>query len=135
MFFWGFLSFFFMNIQTKTWRITNIAHSVPAQTIVLVTSKIANSWPSASNFKSFSRLLEHFFLTVGQNNFGNKIPFSYIFFFKKKQELQPIMEQTSKKVKVSICHWQLLEKWSNLWAQINQDMSPTENLSLLDFYR
>ena len=34
----------------------------------------ANSWPSASNFKSFSQSLEQFFLTVGQNNFGNKIP-------------------------------------------------------------
>ena len=33
-------------------------------------------WPSASNFISFSRSLEIFFLTVGQNNFGNKIPFS-----------------------------------------------------------
>ena len=33
-----------------------------------------NSRPSASNFKSFSRSLEQFFLTVGQNNFGNKIP-------------------------------------------------------------
>ena len=37
----------------------------------------ANSRPSASNFKFFSRSLEHFFLTVGQNNFGNKIPFLY----------------------------------------------------------
>ena len=35
---------------------------------------VANSWPSTSNFKSFSRSLEQFFLTVGQNNFGNKIP-------------------------------------------------------------
>ena len=35
----------------------------------------ANSRPSASNVKSFSRSLEQFFLTVGQNNFGNKIPF------------------------------------------------------------
>ena len=35
-----------------------------------------NSQPSASYFKSFSRSLEQlFFLTVGQNNFGNKIPF------------------------------------------------------------
>ena len=33
-----------------------------------------NSRLSALNFKSFSRSLEHFFLTVGQNNFGNKIP-------------------------------------------------------------
>ena len=35
----------------------------------------ANSSPSASNFKSFSRSQEQFFLTVGQKNFGNKIPF------------------------------------------------------------
>ena len=34
-----------------------------------------NSWPSASTFKSFSRSLEQLFLRVGQNNFGNKIPF------------------------------------------------------------
>ena len=37
----------------------------------------AISRPSASNFKSFSRSLEHFFLTVGQNNFGNKIPIQF----------------------------------------------------------
>ena len=34
----------------------------------------ANSWPSASNFKSFSRSQEQFILTVGLNNFGNKFP-------------------------------------------------------------
>jgi hypothetical protein len=34
----------------------------------------ANSGPSALNFKSFSQSLEHFFLTVRQNNFGDKIP-------------------------------------------------------------
>ena len=39
----------------------------------------ANSWPSASNFKSFSQSLEQCFLTVGQNNFGNKIPI--VFFY------------------------------------------------------
>ena len=33
----------------------------------------ANSPPSVSNFKSLSLSLEQFFLTVGQNNFGNKI--------------------------------------------------------------
>jgi len=37
-----------------------------------------NSRLSASNFKSFSRSLEQFFLTVGQNNFCNKIPLSHI---------------------------------------------------------
>ena len=35
----------------------------------------ANSRPSASSFKSFSQSLKQFCLTVGQNNFGNKIPF------------------------------------------------------------
>ena len=30
-----------------------------------------------SFYKSFSRSVEQFFLTVGQNNFGNKIPFLY----------------------------------------------------------
>ena len=39
----------------------------------------ANSRPSASNFKSFSWSLEQFFLTVGQNNFGNKLPFLFSF--------------------------------------------------------
>ena len=34
----------------------------------------AISQPSASNFKSFSWSVEQFFLAVGQNNFGNKIP-------------------------------------------------------------
>ena len=34
-----------------------------------------NSQPPALNFKSFSQSLEQFSLTVGQNNFGNKIPF------------------------------------------------------------
>jgi hypothetical protein len=37
--------------------------------------------PYFSDLKSFSRSLEFFFFTVGQNNFGNKIPF-FTFFFK-----------------------------------------------------
>ena len=39
----------------------------------------ANSRPSASNFKSFLRSSEHFFLTVGQHNFGNKIPIQILY--------------------------------------------------------
>ena len=34
----------------------------------------ANFRSSASNFKRFSQSIEQFFLTVGKNNFGNKIP-------------------------------------------------------------
>ena len=39
----------------------------------------ANSRHLASNFKTFSRSLEQFFFTVGQNNFGNEIPFCITF--------------------------------------------------------
>ena len=38
----------------------------------------ANSHHSASNFKRFSQSLEQFFLAVGQNNFGNKIPILFL---------------------------------------------------------
>jgi len=48
----------------------------------------ANSWPSALKFKSFSRSLEQFFLTVGQNNFGKKIPFAVT--HKKVTAFKPI---------------------------------------------
>ena len=40
----------------------------------------ANSQPSVSNFISFSWSLEIFLHTVGQNNFGNKIPFLMLTF-------------------------------------------------------
>ena len=42
---------------------------------------IENWWPAAANFKSFSRLRKQFFLTVSQNNFGNKLPFSNLSIF------------------------------------------------------
>ena len=46
------------------------------QTICSIDIIFANSRPSTLHFKIFSQLLEQFFLTVGQNNFGNKIRFS-----------------------------------------------------------
>ena len=48
---------------------------------------IANSWPPALNFKSFSRSLEQFFLIVGQNNFGNKISLSSLFQLQQNQSM------------------------------------------------
>ena len=53
----------------------------------------ANSRPSASKFKSFCQSLEQFFLTVGQNNFGNKIPF---------------LSQISTEFSIQKCHYQTL---------------------------
>ena len=47
--------------------------------------KFANSRPSASNFKSFSRSLKQCFLTVGQNNFWNRIPFFEVKMIFQKQ--------------------------------------------------
>ena len=47
-----------------------------------------NSPPSALNFKSFSGSLEQFFLAVGQNNFGNKIPFLMPFLWSFRKVLR-----------------------------------------------
>ena len=49
--------------------------------------KFAYSWPSASNFKTFYRTQEQFFLTVGQNNFDNKIPL-----LEKKNPQNPVFK-------------------------------------------
>ena len=68
-----------------------------------------NSRPSATNFKSFSRSLEQFFLTVGQNNFGNKIPilsfhihefkYLYIWFWVTKDQWK------SHSISISVKNW------------------------------
>ena len=52
---------------------------MPGYKLILFSNFSCNSWLSASNFKGFPRSLEHFFfLTVGQNNFGNRIPFLFL---------------------------------------------------------
>ena len=85
----------------------------------------ANSRPSSSNFKSFSRSLEQIFLTVGQDNVGNKIPYlqACLMFYQWKQSssLQPLCKLGLKnRLTFSICmagkgidvtYWQAL--WIN----------------------
>ena len=73
----------------------------------------ANSRPSASNFKSFSRSLEHFFLTVGQNNFGNKIPFprSCKFFLCHLQSVSNTMHRD--RFQSNTFHINILRSFSN----------------------
>ena len=44
-------------------------------------SSVLDTQPSASNSKSFLNQKSNFFLTVGQNNFGNKIPLKKSSFF------------------------------------------------------
>ena len=66
-----------------------------------------NSRPSASNFKSFSRSLDQFFLTVGQNNFGNKIPmfvFNHFWIFCFTNQIKAFLSMATSKI-----HFYLLQ--------------------------
>ena len=53
--------------------------------------KFENSRLSASNFKSLSRSLEQFFLTVHQSNFGKKYHFFFSFLFKCNELAQALL--------------------------------------------
>ena len=70
--------------------------------------KIANSRPSASNFKKKSRSFEQFFLTLGLNNFGNKIPFLHGTFEAEGQEFSKILRSLEQFV-------QTLKGQNNFW--------------------
>ena len=72
-----------------------------------------SSRPSASNFKSFSRSLEHFFQRVGQNNFGNKIPFLRL-------------EKTPQKYIVEQSDWKTYSKKILHKPRINESKSPSK---------
>ena len=76
--------------------------------------KITNSRPSASNFKSFSQSLEQFFLTVNQNNFGNKIPFLALALKLKIGSQQRKQRQTKKRF-ASLSKWTInVSRWIDL---------------------
>ena len=80
----------------------------------------ANSWLSASDFKNFSRSLEQFFLTEGQNNFGNKIPcFKLaILFSTSKNQNRAVME--AHRVRKGKNKWQSVKmKWGVWQTSIN----------------
>ena len=70
----------------------------------------ANSRPLASNFKSFSRSLEQFFLTVGQNSFGNKICTIFVFWILFTEQKSVIFENCATVSLVFLIglteHWQ-----------------------------
>ena len=59
----------------------------------------ANSRPSALNFKSFSGSQEQHCLIVGQNNFGNKIPFLPF----DRVNIPWKRRKTLKKIFISLC--------------------------------
>jgi hypothetical protein len=46
-----------------------------ASSLLRIVSFFEIIWPLALNIKSFSQSIRQVFLAVGQNNFGNKIPF------------------------------------------------------------
>ena len=66
----------------------------------------ANSGPSASNFKSFSQSVEHFFLTLGQNNFSNKIPL----FESKGHFFQERAHRKFDKISINLSTFKLLKQ-------------------------
>ena len=87
----------------------------------------ANTWPSASNFKKKSQSLEHFFLTVGQNNFCNKIPNLPLSCF----WVNIFSDQTWS---WPMCCWKKLRRWwrIDLFSRcIIQLQKPNNNMTIL----
>ena len=78
------LQYFFFNLQSSLFRKFFLLFTVPINCSSDL-KNLPNSWSSALNFKSFSRSLKQLFLTVGQNNFGNKIPFIPLPHWQKNQ--------------------------------------------------
>ena len=64
-------------LNTSTWNLWYLVFCLQNYFDLLWELFFSNSWSSALNFKRFSRSLKQFFLTVGQSNFGNKIPFTH----------------------------------------------------------
>ena len=75
-----------------------------------------NCQPSASNFKSFFLSLEHFFLAVHKNNFGNKIPF-----LKSEKKSQP---DSAIKIWVSQIHRKIKTKCVPMPCDDMQNLIP-----------
>ena len=70
------------------------------------------------NFKSCSRSLEQFFLTVGQNNFGNKIPLQ-TFFYEVAKAFSEAGKKCSKfETKIIL---DLLLEVENLFGKLTQE--------------
>ena len=65
---------FFIGVMSWDWIVEIVSLEMNGLECIKIYCTNHISCPSASHFKSFSRWLEHFFLTEGQNNFGNKIP-------------------------------------------------------------
>ena len=69
---------------------------------------------SVSNFKKNSRSLEHFFLTLGQNNLDNKIPFLALALKLKIGSQQRKQRQTKKRF-ASLSKWTInVSRWIDL---------------------
>jgi hypothetical protein len=69
--------------------------------------------PSAANFKSFSRSQEQIFLTVGQNNFGNKIPF-----LRFSKETKKNCTPSKENFKEVVSYLVVGQSWLNVWRKI-----------------
>ena len=76
--------------------------------------------------KSFSRSLQQFFLTAGQNNFDKKIPFLHFenFFKNKNKKLPNIQNSTFKLRHVSKLPNEILRKNLNKTSVIEEKIIP-----------
>ena len=78
----------------------------------------------ALNFKTFSRSLEQFFLTLGQNNFGNKIQFlscelsqQLQFMYRIPKMANSIEDITGSGANITIKSWKYTKGPISLWSQ------------------
>ena len=95
-----------------------------------------------SNFKSFSRSLEQFFLTVGQNNFGNKITFEAFFYniFMGKTNKKPTSRNFNTLLNSKIILFEIpctpVKKFNNWFLKnvwVNFSMILKHGISLVSF--
>ena len=85
---------------------------------------LANSWPSALNFKSFSRSLQQFFLTVGQNNFSNKIPDLFLLLIHNNYQSYGFLWIAKtcycNKLEIVLYKWLIFTIWGFFWQYIRR---------------
>ena len=95
-----------------------------------------NSRLWASNFKSFSKILEHFFLTVCQNNFGNERPFQIMMIgccFVSQSDLSFYFCMWERKLVLYILLW--FYPNNALRFRVKSNSAKKKNLDLLSIFQ
>ena len=90
----------------------------------------ANSWPSASNFRNFSRSLKQFFLKVGQNSFGSKILFFVSYFIAKDHVVDFFFSFCYLRFNI-VKRWNILQKMSIIFLLYWKNLPTMSNIFML----